>query len=709
MPAPPKSTRDFRTWPPKADAPPRPARGFYQRERVWLWPARKLTPKEADRIREIPGTEVWKEGWVCVPPDAAFAVVPALREMGIRFRGKPPPPITPLTAAELKPRIADLAELQPLIDGREPWSFLYPFQKQTIARLLAPAADGGLLISPVGSGKTIMALIWGLSSETRPSREAMFSGSEQDLPPGILLLTKSSVRYQIAEETRRFTRLDPFICRPAPLTKKDAALREPLTVYLQRQAALKQRAMIIAPWESLGDHYEAIMQSGALAGAYGGGRWSIILDEVTLGRASERGKYDSFVDDYGIEHLVFTPNVARATLASFLRKECDRALAMTGTPVANRLKDVWGIVDLARPGIFGPTVKRFGLRYMGAFQGEFGTVYPKGAAGRTNLPELQARMASIAVWVPASIVQKQLPPKIRRLTSIPVEQQELRGWGLREIAREVQNLAKKSLRETAMRGGEIDYDGLDENGRKAMDRINELLIQEAAARKAPFALDKIVEFLEHGQGKRKVLGFVGRQRLCDKLGEALVAKTKAIPGVQVWWVHGGSTKPKQGRKKDAGASPSEAETESLREEIRKAYMAHPGPCVLITTYQAMGMGSNLQDTDYMPVIQPPMTPEELEQLEGRGARLGQERPLLVELFKALKTIDERIFALILDKLPAVEAIAGESTTLNGLIATLKRTEGREERMRELAKSFGGWFKNVQSEPEVAAPEEEWPR
>lgn len=697
---------------------------------MWLWPSRKLREKEAERLRSVPGVEVWEEGWICVPPDAPFVVVPMLTEMGIRFRGRPGPPRVPLTPEQLRTLIGQMSELRPIIDGREAWKFLYPFQKQTLAKLLTPAVDGGLLISPVGSGKTIMSLIWALAADLPlppAAPEARYYSTQAllddlariaPLRPGILLITKGSVRYQLADETRRFTTLDPYVCRPKPQTKRDTALREPLAVYLQRQAALNQRPMIIAPWEALADHYEAIMDSGALSGLNGAPRWSIVLDEVTLGRASARGKYDVVEDDAtGEEDLVFTPNVARATLAFFLRKECDRALAMTGTPVANRLKDVWGIADIAVPGVFGPTVKRFGTRYMGAIQGDFGPVYPKGPAGRTNIAELQRRLGVFTVRVPASIVQKQLPPKIRRMTSIPVDQQELRGWGLRELERDILNLAKKSIREAALRDGDVDYDTLDEHGRKAMDQISELRTQEAAARKAPAALEKIVEFLQMGAGKRKVVVFVGRQRLCDQLGAALTKKAKGI-GAQVWCVHGATKKPGRKKKKKGDLDPAQIQedaqvqadaNDSLREEIRKAYMAHPGPCALVTTYQSMGMGANLQDTDYIAVVQLPLTPEEVEQLEGRGARLGQLRTLLIEYFKAQKTVDETIFALVLDKLPAVEAIAGESTTLNGLLDVLNRTEGRADRMRSLAKSFGNWFKNIQEEPEVAAPEETpWP-
>jgi hypothetical protein len=364
---------------------------------------------------------------------------------------------------------------------------------------------------------------------------------------------------------------------------------------------------------------------------------------------------------------------------------------MTGTPVANSLRDVWGISDLTVPGVFGPTLKRFGGRYMGALTGEFGPVYPKGPAGRTNLSELTRRLSAFMVEVPAKIVQAQLPPRRFRMTSIPVDQQELRGWGLREIGQKIHKLAmSKAWNGADLRQEEVDYDQLDAQKRTIMDQISELRVEEAAARKAPFALEKILEFLEHGAGKRKVLAFVGRQRLCEKLGTVL-AKKAAKLGAKVWWAHGA------------------AYNDQEREQIRQEYMAHPGPCALVVTYQAFGMGLNLQDTDYMPVVQLPFTPEELEQLIGRGRRLGQARPLLVEFFKALKTVDEQLFSLVLEKLPAVEAIAGAANTLDGLLDVFNRVDGRQDRLKALAKTLGSWFRDVQNEPEMDEPQEDFPQ
>jgi SNF2 family DNA or RNA helicase len=124
--------------------------------------------------------------------------------------------------------------------------------------------------------------------------------------------------------------------------------------------------------------------------------------------------------------------------------------------------------------------------------------------------------------------------------------------------------------------------------------------------------------------------------------------------------------------------------------IHTEYMAHPGPCVLIGTYQAWGESLNLQDTDHMVVAMVPITPGEIEQMEGRGARLGQSRPLTITYVLAENTIDERLAAILLDKLPAVERVTGETAGVAGLADTLRGTDDLDGLLCEILSTMDEW-------------------
>jgi superfamily II DNA helicase RecQ len=93
----------------------------------------------------------------------------------------------------------------------------------------------------------------------------------------------------------------------------------------------------------------------------------------------------------------------------------------------------------------------------------------------------------------------------------------------------------------------------------------------------------------------------------------------------------------------------------VRDAKRVQFMEHPGPVVLVVTTDAWGESIDLQDMDVQCVTQLPHTPRQVFQTEGRGRRLGQERPITIVYPVAEGTLDERLSAIMLEKLPDVEA------------------------------------------------------
>jgi SNF2 family DNA or RNA helicase len=56
----------------------------------------------------------------------------------------------------------------------------------------------------------------------------------------------------------------------------------------------------------------------------------------------------------------------------------------------------------------------------------------------------------------------------------------------------------------------------------------------------------------------------------------------------------------------------------------------------------------------------PYTPGQLRQWEGRFARLGQKRPVVIYYVIAEDTVDEHIASILIDKLPAVQRIVQDA-------------------------------------------------
>jgi len=116
-------------------------------------------------------------------------------------------------------------------------------------------------------------------------------------------------------------------------------------------------------------------------------------------------------------------------------------------------------------------------------------------------------------------------------------------------------------------------------------------------------------------------------------------------------------------------------------------MRSEGPSVLIGTGDAWGEGLNLQDTDLMILAMLPYTPRQIIQWEGRVARLGQKRPVLIRYPICEGTIDERVCAILLGKLPAVEK-AVDSDEIAGLGSELVGASEEELIQRMLEKVIG---------------------
>jgi hypothetical protein len=75
-------------------------------------------------------------------------------------------------------------------------------------------------------------------------------------------------------------------------------------------------------------------------------------------------------------------------------------------------------------------------------------------------------------------------------------------------------------------------------------------------------------------------------------------------------------------------------------------MGYESACVLVTSYQAMGESSALQNTDLVCVARIPYTPLEIGQLIGRVWRRAMQRIAEMRWYYAEHTADERVMGEI---------------------------------------------------------------
>jgi hypothetical protein len=443
------------------------------------------------------------------------------------------------------------------------------------------------------------------------------------LAPGpVVIVTRAAARETHRREWARVTNVAPFDMAGGFMA---------FTEYKLRCHEEKRRPVVILGWEQLSKHVDQLV---AMKPA------SVVFDESHRAKQPRRARWVPDTDGNLTREALDNTSESAWTLA----KAVPRRLCTTATAIRHRTWDLWGQLSLVEPQAWGLTATKFMFRYCDGKPGEYGGIV---ANGLTNADELMARLAYTVHRTPHEVTHGQLPAKRREMVWIPyADLVERFKW----------DLAKEEKQAT--RG----------NDRK---RLTEIRLWEAASMKRKRAVTEIKQAIADGDAP-KLFVVTGRRRDCDELGRQ-VAQAFAHKGASagaapaVWAAHGG-TDPKG------------------RQAIQDAYMDHPGPCVLIGTIDAWGESLNLHDSDLLLVVSLPYTPGQLDQLEHRVHRLGQDRPVIVRYLCANSTIDERVAELLLSKLPAVEHVVGAGV-LDGLTDQLKGIDNRDAVLAGILAAF----------------------
>jgi SNF2 family DNA or RNA helicase len=383
---------------------------------------------------------------------------------------------------------------------------------------------------------------------------------------------------------------------------------------------------VVIGWEMLADCLDSILKWKPV---------NVIYDELHKCKSNKR--WEATPTKEG--KLTFSPRENMAYAAYKVSRLCTRRLGATATPVKDRVRDLWAQFDLVHPDAWGKFYSddkpSFTGRYCAARRGTFGGIE---TTGSSNLDELWDRASLVTHHVPHSITHRHLPPRRRLVTYVKQSDQNASSG--------FQQAFKKAAR-TGGRGA-----------------ILELKLMEAAAKKRKFLIEILEECVEN---KQKVVVFTGRREDCDKLAETV--REKFGNAALVLSGHGGTP---------AGD----------RDDMQQQYMASPGPTILVGTGDAWGEGVNLQDSDLLLIAMLPYTPGQIIQWEGRVARHGQKRPVMIQYLVAEGSVDEHVAEILLTKLPAVERVA-QDDSVQGLADQLRGSDQEEEILDSILAKLGG--------------------
>jgi len=550
----------------------------------------------ADALTAIPGVRLRGQR-ATVPWHAVPVVDRLLRSVGISATGTAWAQSPPTTATWTEARealVATSAAKEFVLEG-----FLTGYQRDALG--FALRRPGALLHHPTGAGKTVSAILWALAG-----------GGPT------VIVTRATTRGQFSREVARFTYYEAFPLKPAQEVRKRDRWQS-LDDYIRWCGEAGQPPWVVVGWESLSLHLNTLI---ALQPA------SLVLDESHKGKSNKRWEVIPLSDDdpgaaAGIKarggfvrpnedgSLVgILPRDNLATATATLSKVARRRLATTATPISDRVRDLWGQLDLLEPGAWG-SFSVWARRYADAKPGQYGGL---DTSGISNPEELVERLDYVVHRVDHATTHAQLPAKRRESLYIsPADQCDASAGFTRE------------QKAAASRGASA---------------LLELKLAEAASRKRKAVLARIADHVESGH---KVTVFTGRRRDCDELASSIRG---AVRKATVWSAHG-----------------EHSQTE--RDSIKADYMAHPGGCVLVGTGEAWGTAvDGLQCTDAAFFAMLPYTPGQLTQWEGRFTRLGQSRPVVIYYCIAEGTVDEHVADILIGKIANVDRVA-DSGSLAG--------------------------------------------
>lgn len=444
---------------------------------------------------------------------------------------------------------------------------LRPYQQEGFNFLchLTNLRLGGILADDMGLGKTLQTLAWLGWLKERNSKD----------PKPSLVICPASVLHNWRREANRFT------ATMRVLVLESGAARHNL------RKQIPQHDIIVTNYALLRRDLEELQKFQFRA---------VILDEAQ-----------------------FIKNPGAQVTHSVKQLKCEHKLALTGTPLENRLLDLWSIVDFIQPGYLGN-------------QDQFTEMYePRGAdaesAQRIARKRLSARLRPLLLRRLKKHVAKDLPDRIeeRRDCELDAEQRKLYLAELRRSREQVmKTVAEKGLNKSKI------------HVLAALTRLRQicchprLVGSDAASGKTETLFELLDALVAEGQ---KVLLFSQFVQMLQLLEAE--CKQRQIP-----------THVLTGQTKD-------------RQEVVSAFQSDPNPSVFLLSLRAAGTGLNLTTASYVILYDPWWNPAVEAQAIDRSHRIGQTQTVNAYRLISPGTVEEKIWELQQNKAQTIADVLGE--------------------------------------------------
>jgi hypothetical protein len=315
-------------------------------------------------------------------------------------------------------------------------------------------------------------------------------------------------------------------------------------------------------------------------------------------------------------------NPGTAQSRAVRRLTAGRHVALTGTPVENRLSELWSIMDVLSPGLLGP-IREFKERFAIPIERD-GDEAATRRLQRISGPFILRRLKSDPAIAP------DLPDKVERTDRCALTREQATLY--RAVVAELLEDAEEK-------------DGIDRRGAvlAGLTRLKQvcnhpaLLLGDGSALPGRSGkLARIEELLDEivDSGDR-ALAFTQYATW----GEMLAPYLSRRFGVETLWLHGGVPR-------------------ARRDAMVARFQSDDGPPLMLISLRAGGTGLNLTRATHVIHLDRWWNPAVEDQATDRAHRIGQSRSVFVHRLVSAGTVEERIDEMITHKRDLAQRVVG---------------------------------------------------
>ncbi len=316
------------------------------------------------------------------------------------------------------------------------------------------------------------------------------------------------------------------------------------------------------------------------------------------------------------------------------------ALVLSGTPLENRIDELFSVVEFIDDRRLGPAFKFFNRHRIVDEKGKL--------LGYKNLDELRERLKPILLRRTRASVIKDLPPRTTQVIRITPTDEQL----------ELQNAHRRIIQLILQKKFISEMDLL---------RLQKALLMCRLCANSTFLVDK------------QTPGYSSKLQELDLLLEQLSdEEDRKIVLFSEWTGMLNMIEPLLEARKLNYVRLDGSIPQKMRQGLVHQFQENPD-CKLFITTNAGATGLNLQAANTIINVDLPWNPAVLEQRIGRAHRMGQKRPVQVYLLVTVDTLEENLLATLSTKHELSLAVLNPDTN----ITEVSMTTGMEELKRKL--------------------------